>query len=59
MEQIFGLNLSADHKDFYLRQVMILLGELLEVVERNMIYLKEEANDELFKALAEKVKKVF
>ena len=52
-------NLSVDHKDFYLRQVMILLGELLDVVERNRVYLKEVANDELFKALAEKVKKVF
>ena len=52
-------NLSPDHKDFYLRQIMILLGELLDVVERNRVYLKEEANDELFKALAEKVKNVF
>ena len=38
---------------------MILLGELLDVVERNRVYLKEEANDELFKVLAEKVKNVF
>ena len=52
-------NLSPDHKDFYLRQIMILLGELLDVVERNRVYLKEVANDELFKALAEKVKNVF
>ena len=35
-------NLSADHKDFYLRQVMILLGELLDVVERNRVCLKEK-----------------
>ena len=48
-----------EHEDFYLRQVMILIGELLEVVEKNKVYLKEEKHDELFKALAEKVKTIF
>ena len=47
------------HKDFYLRQVMILIGELLEVVERNKTHLKEEKQDELFKVLAEIVKSIF
>ena len=48
--------LPPEHEDFYLRQVMILIGELLEVVERNKTYLKEEKHDELFKVLAEKGK---
>ena len=51
--------LPPEHEDFYLRQVMILIGELLEVVERNKSYLKEEKHDELFKVLAEKVKTIF
>ena len=51
--------LPPEHEDFYLRQVMILIGELLEVVERNKAYLKEEKHDELFKVLAEKVKTIF
>ena len=51
--------LSPEHEDFYLRQVMILIGELLEVVERNKTYLKEEKQDELFKVLAERVKTIF
>ena len=51
--------LPPEHEDFYLRQVMILIGELLEVVERNKTYLKEEKQDELFKVLAEKVKTIF
>ena len=51
--------LPPEHEDFYLRQVMILIGELLEVVERNKAYLKEEKQDELFKVLAEKVKAIF
>ena len=51
--------LPPDHEDFYLRQVMILIGELLEVVERNKTHLKEEKQDELFKVLAEKVKTIF
>ena len=48
-----------EHEDFYLRQVMILIGELLNAVEKNRVYLKEEKQDELFKALAEKVKTIF
>ena len=51
--------LPPEHEDFYLRQVMILIGELLEVVGRNKAYLKEEKHDELFKVLAEKVKTIF
>ena len=51
--------LPPEHEDFYLRQVMILIGELLEVVDRNKTYLKEEKQDELFKVLAEKVKTIF
>ena len=51
--------LPPEHEDFYLRQVMILIGELLEVVERNKAYLKEEKQDELFKVLADKVKTIF
>ena len=51
--------LPPEHEDFYLRQVMILIGELLNVVEKNRVYLKEEKHDELFKALAEKVKTIF
>ena len=51
--------LPPEHEDFYLRQVMILIGELLEVVERNKTYLKVEKQDELFKVLAEKVKTIF
>ena len=51
--------LPPEHEDFYLRQVMILIGELLNVVEKNRVYLKEEKQDELFKALAEKVKTIF
>ena len=51
--------LPPTHKDFYLRQVMILIGELLEVVKKNKVHLKEEVHDELFKVLAEKAKKIF
>ena len=51
--------LPPSHEDFYLRQVMILIAELLDVVDKNKVHLKEEKQDELFKVLAEKVKKIF
>ena len=50
--------LPPENEDFYLRQVMILIGELLELIERNKAYLKKEKHDELFKVLAGKVKTV-
>lgn len=52
-------NLDFNDKDFYLRQVMILICELIDMISKHKKYLKEEKSDDLFKLIEEKFKDLF
>lgn len=58
-EKYEKFNLDVNDKDFYLRQVMILICELLDALKKYKVYLKEQKGDELFKLIEEKFKELF
>ena len=58
-EKYLEHNVEKTHKDFYITQIMILMCELLDVMKKYRVYLKEESNDNLFKLLSEKSKEMF
>lgn len=52
-------NTSTTEKEFYPNQIMIIILQLLDVLQKYKVLLKEECNSQLFKDLEEKFKKLF